>query len=142
MFKKILVFMNFWALSACIPLGDKACDRSVTTTVQLQNFTAHGLTLEICNQSTRQAQTVSVSAAQVGTMNLETHSEKWIYTGGPKSACDEVQRGTAITLTSTSFADVRLCANLNDAGKFVVVERFQVCPTGFGEQTAPDDSCL
>ena len=120
---------------------DKACDRVVTSVAEIDNLTGRELNLEICNLSASKVHSISLAHDQEGAFTLESHNQRWVYTGGPPNACEGIQQNTGIFLTSESFSQVKFCHDPSSSAQIQIVEVYQNCPEGLVAQLSPMDSC-
>ena len=122
--------------SAC----DKGCDVYVTGVAKIDNLTQREVVVGVCiGQRTKKV--VTFAGVQNGSINIESHTETRIKTGGPSNACDPVQRKVSVYLTSENFNEVKFCHSPDTTSEVTVVEFNQDCPTGLIAQTAPVDTC-
>lgn len=136
---KRLILLTVGLFYCFLNIGcDKSCKKSVEEVATIQNMTGRTLSLSICKgRIYGEAQITLDRDSRLNQQSLGTREDSEIK-GGFGDVCSGVKDDTQtmeIALAPGSFGQVKLC--YDDANKRnVVVEAYQLCPTGFMEQTA------
>lgn len=141
---KLLFILFFLACfqTAC----DKACRKTVEDYTVIENLTGRDIQFRVCKKTAHstEMQMLDVSVKSVSvpqTVAIGNHMEYEIKGGPQISSCEnktETSDLAVIMLSPSGFASFKLC--YDDVRKrSIIIEKYQVCPTGALEQTAPGD---